>query len=359
MDKKPADLVTTYSTTQSLAALSIFKSGGDMKRSASELALEEFLDKAVIGAEVSALDSAANSKDAKPDEFRCQRDRNLAETDGFFGDICSGDLNVAFRNRDTVHGFSTCEGLTDTVLWSQNVTPKHSSISATIDSQSSICGTVGSPVSANEPKGRDDQAKGATSGSSRDQSDEDDIEMELGACEESSNPIDLKRLRRMVSNRESARRSRRRKQAHLADLELQVERLRGENATLYKQLTDATQQYRDADTNNRVLKSDVEALRAKVKLAEDMVARGSLTCSLNQLLHSHINTPQQLNTNNLCRVPHVSPTITVHGEEASFAGIAVSEQNTALGLGNVQFSNSNIQTGVISDAVSCVSDIWP
>lgn len=45
----------------------------------------------------------------------------------------------------------------------------------------------------------------------------------------------------------------------------QVEQLRGENETLCKQLADAGHQFRDADTNNRVLKSDVEALRAKVK----------------------------------------------------------------------------------------------
>jgi len=44
----------------------------------------------------------------------------------------------------------------------------------------------------------------------------------------------------------------------------QVEQLRLENASLFKQLTDASQQFRDANTNNRVLKSDVEALRAKV-----------------------------------------------------------------------------------------------
>lgn len=44
----------------------------------------------------------------------------------------------------------------------------------------------------------------------------------------------------------------------------QVDILRGENSALYRQLTDASQHYRDADTNNRVLKSDVEALRAKV-----------------------------------------------------------------------------------------------
>lgn len=44
----------------------------------------------------------------------------------------------------------------------------------------------------------------------------------------------------------------------------QVDRLRGENASLYKQFINTTQHYKEADTNNRVLKSDVEALRAKV-----------------------------------------------------------------------------------------------
>ena len=96
----------------------------------------------------------------------------------------------------------------------------------------------------------------------------------------------------MVSNRESARRSRRRKQAHLADLEQQVEQLRGESATLFKQLADANQQFKDSTTNNRVLRSDVEALRAKVKLAEDMVARGSLTSSLSHVLQNYLSTPQ-------------------------------------------------------------------
>ncbi|BAT80182.1 hypothetical protein VIGAN_02317500 [Vigna angularis var. angularis] len=80
---------------------------------------------------------------------------------------------------------------------------------------------VGSPVSANKPNGRDNEVKGATttSGSSREPSDEDD---EAGLCEQSTNAVDTKRLRRKDSNRESARRSRRRKQAHLSDLEWQV-----------------------------------------------------------------------------------------------------------------------------------------
>ncbi|NP_001238020.1 bZIP transcription factor bZIP16 [Glycine max] len=275
--------------------------------------------------------------------------------------------DAAFQNQDAVTAFSTCVGVTDdTLVRSQNLTPIQSTISATIDSQSSFCGTVGSPVSANKPNVRDNQVKGVattTSGSSREPSDEDD---EAGPCEQSTNAIDMKRLRRKVSNRESARRSRRRKQAHLADLEWQVERLRLENANLFKQLTDASQQFRDADTNNRVLKSDVEALRAKVKLAEDMVTRGTLTPINNQILQnqSSLNTPPQLNTNNLHRMTHVSPTITVRGnDDASYGGgITVSGQNSPLGgLGNLDnIPCSDFNSGINSNnAVSSMTSMWP
>jgi len=44
----------------------------------------------------------------------------------------------------------------------------------------------------------------------------------------------------------------------------QVDQLRGENTSLFKQLTDANQQFTTAVTDNRILKSDVEALRVKV-----------------------------------------------------------------------------------------------
>ena len=56
---------------------------------------------------------------------------------------------------------------------------------------------VGSPVSANKPEGRENHTKGATSGSSE-PSDEDD---EAGACEQSTNPADMKRLRRYLKDK--------------------------------------------------------------------------------------------------------------------------------------------------------------
>ncbi|XP_027332929.1 bZIP transcription factor RISBZ4-like [Abrus precatorius] len=267
----------------------------------------------------------------------------------------SGDhLDAAFQNLDAVTAFSTCGGvIDDTLFHSQNLTPMQSAISATIDSQSSICGTVGSPLSANKPNLGDNQAKGATtSGSSREPSDEDD---EAGPCEQSTNPIEMKRLRRKDSNRQSARRSRSRKQAHLAGLELQVQQLRLVNANLFKQLTDASQQYRDADTNNRVLKSDVEALRAKVKLALDMVTRASFPTFNNQLLQnqsqSELSSTPQLTSNSLRRMAHVSPSITVHNDPSY----------SALGLGNIDISCTDFNGGVnnYDNAVSSLTSMWP
>ncbi|MED6148794.1 hypothetical protein PIB30_056233 [Stylosanthes scabra] len=114
--------------------------------------------------------------------------------------------------------------------------------------------------------------RSTTSGSSKDQSDDEEAEGEIDMSE-NMDPSDAKRVRRMLSNRESARRSRRRKQAHLTELETQVSHLRGENSSLLKRLTDISHKYNDAAVDNRVLKADVETLRAKVKMAEETVKR--------------------------------------------------------------------------------------
>ncbi|KAF9618649.1 hypothetical protein IFM89_002344 [Coptis chinensis] len=111
-----------------------------------------------------------------------------------------------------------------------------------------------------------------TSASSREQSDDEDLDGETEITD-NMDPADVKRVRRMLSNRESARRSRRRKQAHLSELETQVSQLRVENSSLLKRLTDISSKYNEAAVDNRILKADVETLRAKVKMAEDTVKR--------------------------------------------------------------------------------------
>lgn len=88
-----------------------------------------------------------------------------------------------------------------------------------------------------------------------------------------------------------------------------------------------------------------------MKLAEDMVTRGSVNSTLIQFLQSHLGAPQPLNTQNLHRGPNVSPTITVtvHGDDASYAGMTVSGQNPVIGLGHTNINNSNMKTGIMSN----------
>lgn len=96
-----------------------------------------------------------------------------------------------------------------------------------------------------------------------------------------------------------------------------------------------------------------------MKLAEDMVARGSLTSGLNQLLQGHLSTPQPLNPHTLRGIAHVSPTITIQGEDSAYAGNTFTGQNSGIGLGNAAgTTNNNMSSRIMSDAVSCVSDIW-
>ncbi|XP_051194742.1 bZIP transcription factor RISBZ4 isoform X2 [Lolium perenne] len=243
-----------------------------MKKCASELELEAFI-------RCRGALAAAEQKPGHADGGADFGIFSAADLAGFgFGD--SNTLNGSIQNH----------------LWSQspNLGARHPAVSTTIESQSSIY--AASPTSATNLSMKENQAFGGTSGSDSDS--ESMFDMEGGMCDQGTNPTDVKRMRRMVSNRESARRSRKRKQAHLVELETQVDQLRGDNASIFKQLTDANQQFTTAVTDNRILKSDVEALRMKVKLAEDRVARGALSCGLGHLGLS----PASLNP---CRAPDV------------------------------------------------------
>ncbi|KAJ6996259.1 hypothetical protein NC653_012997 [Populus alba x Populus x berolinensis] len=124
--------------------------------------------------------------------------------------------------------------------------------------------------------------KPTTSGSSRELSEDGENEAETEITE-NMHPADAKRARRMLSNRESARRSRRRKQAHLTELETQVAQLRVENSSLLKQLADTSQKYNESAVDNRILKADIETLRAKVRMAEETVKRFT---GLNHMFHT-------------------------------------------------------------------------
>lgn len=347
-----------------------------MKNSGSEWDLEDLL-RPVVGDEDERSPSPAELEELLLPAVRTSSQRAARVCGGgggggmSFADVCGFGF-LGDDHRDAIDNHPTGGQLTGSQIWSQShnltTTPRHSSISATMESQSSLC--TGSPTSSLKPKGIENQAPGGTSGS--EQSDDESLEIEAGSCDQSNNVTDLKRMRRMVSNRESARRSRKRKQAHLADLELQVDQLRGENASLYKQLTDANHEFSDSVTDNRVLKSDVEALRVKVEMAEDLVARGSLTCSLDHLLQ----TPHILNTRNHCRPSEVPSILDLPANEGCYIGASGGQVQT-IGLegdenrdGNIRIrlnqnstlqniaSLDNLQSRLSSEITSCGSDNW-
>ncbi|XP_073314656.1 bZIP transcription factor 44-like [Primulina huaijiensis] len=87
--------------------------------------------------------------------------------------------------------------------------------------------------------------------------------------------IDQKKRKRMESNRESARRSRMRKQKHLDDLSAQVAQIKKENKQILSDINTTTQHYLNVESENSVLRAQMLELSQRLH-------------SLNEIL-SHIN----------------------------------------------------------------------
>jgi len=73
---------------------------------------------------------------------------------------------------------------------------------------------------------------------------------------------DVRKARRMLSNRESARRSRRRKQEHLGNLESQIAALNKTNTELQEKLKETEQQLKKAAEEAKHYKEEVAKLKA-------------------------------------------------------------------------------------------------
>ncbi|KAJ0989050.1 hypothetical protein J5N97_007406 [Dioscorea zingiberensis] len=84
--------------------------------------------------------------------------------------------------------------------------------------------------------------------------------------------MDQRKRKRMLSNRESARRSRQRKQKHLDDLMAQVSQLRKENSQILTTLNITTQHYLGVESENSVLRTQMMELNTRLQ-------------SLNEILH--------------------------------------------------------------------------
>ncbi|CAN1853001.1 Basic leucine zipper 43 [Linum perenne] len=84
------------------------------------------------------------------------------------------------------------------------------------------------------------------------------------ADEQQMRIIDERKQRRMISNRESARRSRMRKQKHLDELWSQVVRLRNENHSLLDKLNHVSESHDRVLEENARLKEEATGLRQQL-----------------------------------------------------------------------------------------------
>ncbi|XVF59225.1 hypothetical protein PTKIN_Ptkin07bG0258600 [Pterospermum kingtungense] len=106
----------------------------------------------------------------------------------------------------------------------------------------------------------------AKSGSGWDEPNQNQINSNSGS-DEPNQPvsiIDERKRRRMISNRESARRSRMRKQKHLENLRNQVNRLRVENRELTNRLRFVLYHCHRVRTDNDRLRSEYSMLQQKL-----------------------------------------------------------------------------------------------
>lgn len=83
--------------------------------------------------------------------------------------------------------------------------------------------------------------------------------------------MDQRKRKRMISNRESARRSRMRKQKHLDDLMAQVGQLRKENNQIVTAMNVTTQQFLNVEAQNSILRAQVAELSHRLEALNEIV----------------------------------------------------------------------------------------
>ncbi|KAK1302515.1 Light-inducible protein CPRF2 [Acorus calamus] len=106
-----------------------------------------------------------------------------------------------------------------------------------------------------------------------------------GSEEDLQMVMNQRKQKRMLSNRESARRSRMRKQKHLDDLLAQVNKLRKENSQIITSLNITTQHYSRFESENSVLRTQMIELSTRLQ-------------SLNEIVH-YMNNGIENNANGL------------------------------------------------------------
>ncbi|XP_073308720.1 bZIP transcription factor 44-like [Primulina huaijiensis] len=84
--------------------------------------------------------------------------------------------------------------------------------------------------------------------------------------------LDQRRRKRMISNRESARRSRLRKQKRLDELMAQVSELRKENRQILTRLNVTTQHYMNVEAENAVIRAQAAELSHRLQSLNEIAS---------------------------------------------------------------------------------------
>ncbi|CAN4112395.1 unnamed protein product [Withania somnifera] len=93
-----------------------------------------------------------------------------------------------------------------------------------------------------------------------------------GSEEDLQQLMDQRKRKRMISNRESARRSRMRKQKHLDDLMAQVSTLRKENNQILTSMNVTTQHFLNVEAENSILRAQLSELSHRLESLNEIIA---------------------------------------------------------------------------------------
>lgn len=92
-----------------------------------------------------------------------------------------------------------------------------------------------------------------------------------GSDEDLQQIMDTRKRKRMISNRESARRSRMRKQKHLDEMIAQVNELRNQNKQILTNMNTTTQLYSNIEAENSVLRAQLNELSQRLQSLNDII----------------------------------------------------------------------------------------
>lgn len=114
------------------------------------------------------------------------------------------------------------------------------------------------------------------------------------ASDEDPSVVDEKRQKRMLSNRESARRSRLKKQHHLDEMKQQVSQLRAENTDMVTKYNIASRHYAQITDENRSLRSHAMDLSRRLQRLHHAATSQGMTMGHEYMGLSHLDPSMQL-----------------------------------------------------------------